>query len=344
VAHEVLDRVSADPRDGVHGRLLALQRVQQLAQEQRVAARHPVAGTAQLVRRAGPQPLAHQPGHRGLAQRPGAQDRHRRVGGKLGQQPLVLARLRVAGGQDEQDGQLLDPPGQVAEERQRARVGPVQVVDHGDERPLVGHLDQEPEQPVQQLEARLRAVRERDRRLRGQRGLRARRRLGEPVRPLGRRGASDEALEQLAHDAVGEALLELGAAGAQHGHAGVGGERAGHRAERRLAHAGRTDHGHDVPATAGQRAQRADQRLVLRPPLQQPLQLERPREPPRRVCSRHRGPDPTPGVGSGTRSGTLPRRRVGVRPENRRALTPTRSCSSWTTDGRARRCWRSCWR
>ena len=162
----------------------------------------------------------------------------------------MLALLGVARGDDQQDRQVLDAPRQVAEERDRAGIDPVQVVDDRDHRAAVGHVHEEPEEPVQELELGLRAVAERARELRVERGPRAARGLGEQrVALLGRRGA-DEALEKLAHHAIREALLELRAAGAQHLDARLERQRTGHRADRRLAHPGRADDRDHVPAAA----------------------------------------------------------------------------------------------
>ena len=83
----------------------------------------------------------------------------------------VLALLGVARGHDQQHRQVLDPAREVAEERDRARVDPVQVVDDQHHRAAVGHVHEKPEQPVQELEPGL--LRQRARELRVQRGPRA---------------------------------------------------------------------------------------------------------------------------------------------------------------------------
>ena len=288
---------------------------------------HPVAGVAEGRRHVAPEPLAHEPRDRRLAQRARAQHGDRRVGGELGEQPPVLALLGVARGHDQQDRQLLDAPRQVADEGDRARVGPVQVVDDGEQRPAVGDVDEEPEQPVQELELGLRALPCR-RELRVEHRTRAVGRLGEQLVALLGRGGADQALEELAHDAEGEALLDLRAAGPQHLDAGVArpaiapsrrSPSCRSRARRRRPPRDR--------GRAGSAPRASHQRAMLVPALEQPLQRERPREPVRRWCGRHSPPTvPAPRrcVTPGCARGASPGRRGGaaLRPGTPRRASP----------------------
>ena len=283
VADHVLHGAGADALHGLHGgrarRVDALlgERVEQLADEQRVPSGHAVAGVAEPVWRLWPEALAHQARDRRLAQRTRSQHGHRRIGGQLGQQRAVLAGLGVARGHDEQDAQFLDAPREVAGERHRAGVGPVQVVDHDDHRAAVGDVHEEPEQPVQQLELRVGPVRPRALEHRaGGAG-----RLGEQQLALLARGGAHGALEQLAHDAEREAPLELRPAPPQHLGAGVTGERARHLADRRLADPRRAHDRHDLPAAAWKPVQRPDERAVLGAALEQSREGEGPRHGPR---------------------------------------------------------------
>jgi hypothetical protein len=248
-----------------------------------------VADLAEPVGRLCPEPLAHEARDRRLAQRPWSQHGHRRVGRQLGEERAMLAGLGVARGDHEQDAQLLDAPREVAGERHRAGIGPVQIVDHDDQRAAVGDVHEEPEEPVQQLELRVGPVRPRplEHRARGAG------RLGEQQLALLGGARAHGALEQLAHHAEREAPLELGPARPQDLGAGVARERARHLADRCLPDPRRADDRHHVPAAGGKPVQRADERAVLRAALEQSHQSEWPRHGPR--LYRRSGRADTPG-------------------------------------------------
>jgi hypothetical protein len=200
-----------------------------------------------------------------LAQR-GRQDRGRRVVGDRAQQRLVDVGLARAHGRHEDERQLLDPPAEVLQCAQRRRVGPLEVVDRQQQRRLRGAVGHQPVERVDDVELVLRqggrvgAAQPDDARRQARRALEHRRAV---VRVQG----GQVALEQLAHDAEREALLEHRGAGDQRRQPMVG--RGGDRGlqDPRLADAGDAlddDHGSAPARRAGERpAQGCQLRLAL---------------------------------------------------------------------------------
>ena len=189
------------------------QRARQLAQEERVAAGQRMAAAAE--RRHGLGDDAADELRRGaVAERVEPQQRGRTG---LGQQLGHGGAARLAGrprGDHEHHRFAADPPGQVREEPQRRRVGPVRVVDEQRQRLLPGEIGGEAIEPVQHGERPLRPERQRVGLRR--RDVEQRRRMAR--RTLERRRAVavvDRGLEQLPRDAEPERPLELRAPGAQ---------------------------------------------------------------------------------------------------------------------------------
>ena len=157
--HGARDRARADrahhaglPAPRLHA--LGLERAEQLAQQQRVAAGRLVAGGAERRVGAGAEALAHELIDRGEAQRPRAQRERRGVAGDLAEQRRVGRRLAGAQRGGDERGDAVEPAGEVGEEAQRRAVAPVQVVDREQQRPLGGEVEREPEEPVQRGERR----------------------------------------------------------------------------------------------------------------------------------------------------------------------------------------------
>ena len=172
-------------RVGPHA--LGLQRAQQLADQQRVAAGRAVHGGREGVVGLRPERPADELADRGAGQRPGADRRGRQIGGDLADERRVGARLRAPRGDREQDRQALEPPRQVGEEAQRRAVAPVQVVDREHERPVAGEVEQQPVEAVQRRERRVAVVARR--RLEHGAGARAPRPPARARAPRGRRAA-----------------------------------------------------------------------------------------------------------------------------------------------------------
>ena len=131
-----------DRRRAVDGDLTA-----QLAEQPGVPRHGPMAVAADLDRGVGRHALDHLHGAVG-AQRPRVQQRRRAHPADLAEQ--VGRRIGVVGtgADDDQQRQVGDPPRQVGQHLQRGTVGPVRVVDHERERPLVGHRRAQPEHAV----------------------------------------------------------------------------------------------------------------------------------------------------------------------------------------------------
>ena len=217
--HGARDGVRADVADHVEmarvGRhAVGVQRGEQLAQQQRVAAGGAVAGGAEQVVRLLAQAGPDQRRDRRGAQRARADDRRARTAGDLPEQGGVGARIgRALRGGDE-DRLALQAAGEVGQPAQRRPIGPLNVVDEQHQRPVDREVERQPEQAVQRGERALG--------LGG--GIRAGRRLehgpgggrGSGQRRLALLGPPQRELEELSHDAEGELALELGAAGGQH--------------------------------------------------------------------------------------------------------------------------------
>ena len=107
---------------------LVLQGAQQLAQQQRVARRHPVARAHEGLRTVA-ETLPHQrPGRLGRERRR-PQQGQRGVEGDLREQRVVGLLLAGAPREDDQHGQALEPLDEVGEEAERCAVTPLHVVD-----------------------------------------------------------------------------------------------------------------------------------------------------------------------------------------------------------------------
>ena len=215
---------------GLHG--VGLERVQQLADEQRVAAGGAVARLPERAVGLAAQPARDEVADGVLAQRAGPDVCGGRVVGDLGQQRRVGRRVAAAHAGGDQHGLTFEPAHEVGEEAQRRAVAPLQVVDLEQQRALGREVERQPVQAVQSGERRVAACRhavagggEHD--LRGGRGAGQRRRVG------------DHALEQLADDAERELALELARARVEHERA-VGARAAAELGEQaRLADPGR---------------------------------------------------------------------------------------------------------
>ena len=258
--HSARDRSRADLEHhlgvgGVRPHAVGLERGQELAQEERVAARGAVAGGAERVVGLGAEPLADELADRLGAEGGGPDGDRRRLVGDLGEQRRVGARLAAAHGGRHEDRLALEAPRQVGEEAQRGAVAPVQVVDGQHERLLGGQVERHPVEPVQRGErhvaigGRLRCAEDRGRR---------RRRAGQ--RALGARPVGDHGLEQLPHDAERELALELRPAARQHQRAVPGGPSPGVGEQRALADPGRTLDQHGAALAAGRGLDERDER------------------------------------------------------------------------------------
>jgi hypothetical protein len=207
--HDGRDRLRAEL---AHGRGLGVGRaqllvqhlVQELADEERVAAGRLVAGGAEgragtRVDR-GPHPLADgRAGQRGRAQEPCPG-----IGDEAAQHLALLLRPR-AGAEHQRDGQVLEPAGEEAEEAHARLVRPLGVVDAHEQRTVGGEVRAQPVQAVQPcvgglVLARARVLEHRA----GQTGG-----AGQPAVALRVVGREQRRLEQLAHDAEGEGAFEL---------------------------------------------------------------------------------------------------------------------------------------
>jgi hypothetical protein len=190
---------------------------QQLAHQQRVAARRDVAGVAErrvgvLVRR-----LADPAAYGLVAERRGAQRLRERVGDELGEDRAqrLVARARA---DDDEDRQVLEPAHEEREEPQRRLVRPVGVVDRHEHGLLARDVRG---QPVQAVEHRERGVLRARVQHRGgvlEHRPRESRRPGQPRLPPLLVRLVEHRLEELAHDPEREAALELAPAAREHPH------------------------------------------------------------------------------------------------------------------------------
>ena len=225
---------------GVLGRrreALAVDRVEDRPQEQRVAAGGRVARDDERLLGLDLELVPGQRGDRGDAQRGRPDHQRRGIGDQLGQQFFLDALLGWAQAEDDEQRQPLEPACEVGEPAQRGRVRPVQVVDHDCRRTARGQVRGEPVEPVQDGEGDV---------TRGGAGqlLVAEEPVGQPggashqLLSLVERKRGQVGLEELAHDAVGELLLEIRAARHEHLEACLGGERPRLGHEPGLAHPG----------------------------------------------------------------------------------------------------------
>ncbi len=212
---------------------------------------------------------------RGGAQRVRADDRRRVRRGDGPEQRGDAGRVVGAPCEDAENRQPLHALGEIGEPAQRLAVGPVEVVGEQQQRPLAGEVGREPEEAVEERERllpALGAVRRGE--LPGEQGARQGGRAAEqPVALPGRR-RGERRLEELAHDAEGEAALELAAARGEHRDAGVPGAPARLLEQPGLADPGRPLDRHErAPALAGPR-ERVVQAGEIAVPLDQ-LRLRR---------------------------------------------------------------------
>ena len=208
--HGARDRGRADlPHEPGARRLrphaLGLERAQELAHEQRVAAGGGGDGVGERVGGVGAELGAHDRADRVARERIRAQRRGHLVAGDLRDEHRVGAGLGRARRDREQHRQALEPVREVGEEAQRRAVAPVQVVDGEHQRPVGGEVEQQPVEAVERGERRVAL---------GGRGLQrrehgARRGRGARQRTLARRRLGELRLEQLPHHAERELPLEL---------------------------------------------------------------------------------------------------------------------------------------
>ena len=199
---------------GVGRDAVGLERREQLAQQQRVAARHAGARGAEALVGVLPEPGAHHRGDGIGAERAGADGARGGLGADLGDQRGVRAGVGAPERRADQDRHVLEPSCEVGEEPERWTVAPVQVVHRQEDRPIRRGVGREPVEAVESGERRVRRDGGRvengctEDRLSGGGGP------GQPARPdlLVAQGR----LEQLAHDPERELPLELAAARGEH--------------------------------------------------------------------------------------------------------------------------------
>ena len=205
---------------------LARKRVEERAEEQRVAAGRLVARVGELDVDVARERLADQRRGRVQRQRLRADHDRTRVADHLGDERLLVRLGGRARPDDDEDRQSLEPARGVAQPAKRCGVAPVQVVDGEQQRLARREVSGEPEEPVQRRERVVRKslrvaqpplVEER----RGERGG-----AREQLLALLSRGEREHGLEELANDAERELVLPLAAARGQHPHPRRGRERA----------------------------------------------------------------------------------------------------------------------
>ena len=191
-----------------------LERVQELADEQRVAAGGAMAGLAEQAVGLGAEAFRHELADGVLAERAGPDVRGGRVVGDLGQQRGVGRRVAGADAGGDEHRLAFEAPDQVGEEPQRRAVAPLEVVDLEQQRALGGQVERQPVQAVERREGRVAGRRS----LVGRGEHHARRGGGAGQRV----GIGDDGLEELADDAEREVPLQLaGARVEDHRAAGV---------------------------------------------------------------------------------------------------------------------------
>ncbi len=214
--------------------------VDQFAEQERIAARSPMAGGAEGGFGVVAEPSANQFRAGRVAQLRRAHNVAYGLAPERGQQDRVDARLAVTRSGDHQHWQVLQATRHVDQPANRAGIGPVQVIDREQKRRALREVRRQPVQPVMDRGSR---VAKRQGRLWGplRDGLGAKRRGGQ------RSGTAEElatfrsgrgrqpCLEELANDSEPQAPFELAAPSREHLHA------RGHRSlpggvhERRLA-------------------------------------------------------------------------------------------------------------
>jgi hypothetical protein len=144
--------------------------------------------------------------HRGRAQRRRRERHGRRLADGV-QEVLVGVGLARADRGQQQHGEVPDPTGEVGEKAQRRPVGPLQVVDGEQQRPVFGKVEDDPQQAVQRGEASL----ARRAGISAEVGEHPSCRLRDLARARGQ-------LEELAHHAEPEVALQRAAARTQQAH------------------------------------------------------------------------------------------------------------------------------
>jgi hypothetical protein len=213
--HGAGDRARADAADGrgTRGRRphpVLVQRRQHVPEQQRVATRGLQAGGDEAGVGVA-EPVVDEVRDRRFAERGRPHRLGQRVGGDLGEQLRVRARVGRAHARRDEHRRAFEPGGEIRDEAQRRPVAPLQVVDRDQHRPLVGQVERGPVQAVQDRERALGVALGRP-----EHALGGRRRAGQQTAALV--GVARERLEQLAHRAERELALELAAAGGEHGH------------------------------------------------------------------------------------------------------------------------------
>ena len=155
--HRARDRLGPDLAHlrGVLGRrreALAVHRVENRAQEERVAAGGRVAGDHEGLFRLDRELRPRQLGDRCHAERGRPDHERSRVGDQLRQQVDLHALLGRAQAQHDEQRQPFEAPREIREPAQSRRIGPVEVVDHDRGRTAGGQVGGEPVEPVQHRE------------------------------------------------------------------------------------------------------------------------------------------------------------------------------------------------
>jgi hypothetical protein len=194
---------------------LAMERGYERSHEERIAAGRRVACRRELRLGLAAVLLDHHRLHGLLAERGRPDHEHGRVGDQLGQEPGLDGLLGRAQAQHHQQREPFEPAAEEGQPPQARCVRPVQVVDHERRRAPCGKIGREP----------VEAVHDRERNVAS--SLACQLLVAEePFREAGRAGQHlvalpgwqrcQQRLEELAHDAVGELLLEVGATREQH--------------------------------------------------------------------------------------------------------------------------------
>jgi len=239
----------------VRGEVLLLCLAQERLEEEGVAAGGVAAGRREVVR--------HLPAEPALAEHRRGLDaqRFRPQPGGLGAggQPSQVDRdlLPAADGGEHGQGKAIQAGGQVVEESQRFRVGPVQVVDGEGHGTLVGQIAEQPVQAVQHAERAIAPERGLRGAGRGEQRLRQGRGALEQTVTIRVRGPRDRGLQQLPHAAEGKIALQLAGPRSKTGEARCGGGLAGHPEQARLTEPGRGFDEHDLAPALSRLGQRA---------------------------------------------------------------------------------------
>jgi hypothetical protein len=160
--------------------------------------------------------LAHEGPDRVRSQRRGTHDGRPRLGEQLLERAAPGALSGGTGGPEEQDGHAVEAAREIPEPPERRCIRPVQIV-HGDEERSTSCVRRQPVQAVQHRERRCAGIRQVEavRRRREQR-RRDRGSSTQELVALVTGDAVEQRLEELAHDAEREFLLDLTGPGGQH--------------------------------------------------------------------------------------------------------------------------------